>query len=703
MTVHDKDENIEFKWGRMKGKGEEEPYIGKLIKIWETTNKAKTVKILWFFRPCEIKNFLPSNETRDNELFLASGKGKGLTNINPLETLVGKCNVICISKDSRNPQPPDEEVQKAEYLFYRVFDVEHCKVSDKLDDQIAEFDVKLYLNKLDSLEPVDLRELYIDEKEVTGKDMDRNEVVVPPSQNNSQSMTREENGKFVETLVTKSTEYKSSLGEKPTSNVGLGEACKSNIGFSRKVDDKSMTMVTNGNEDCNASLAKQKSSNKKQLAFGDGLEQQSAKGYDRSKKISGDKIDLRSKIDEGGKRVAIGGSNRQEHVKGNGNFTHDTNGLVEDKLDKKTKLGVSRRNLNAKRGEGVKRRRLVHDDDDDDDMVENLGVDVISSKDKPRWEKDSSDAEGTHSKRLKLPNEPTKLSHDQLHKESSTKSPNGEKKIDSCEFEVTRRPDTDTNKRLRFRGFTWEEDLKSAHEQGRLVLLQNLDPSLTSQEVKDLVLHAFREDCMAKIIPATEFSSPHSGQAFVIFRRKEAAEEAIRKLKKSCLLMSNGRPLVGSVGSPCFPQKRRKFCGHIVIDQLRMMQREMKDAVSTSHCSKSNNVEYDMALDWCLLQERTAYAWRKLFQRQGDELKKWKNISMVKNLHPSVGRFLVALERILQSFLGRSKGFWQLLRMASDDLGGGIIFCQELMKCSLKLHIFVVVFCFLPSLTVLSP
>ncbi|KAK4278236.1 hypothetical protein QN277_016106 [Acacia crassicarpa] len=655
MTVHDKDENIEFKWGRMKGKGgrnkevqfyesftydgveyrlfdsvyvykegEEEPYIGKLIKIWESPNKPKQVKILWFFRPCEILNFLPTNETRDNELFLASGKGRGLTNVNPLEALVGKCNVICISKDCRNPQPPDEEVQKAEYVFYRVFDVEHCKVSDKLDDQIADFDVKLFLNKLDSLKPVDLKELYIDEKEVTGKGMERNEVVVPPSQNNIQSMTREENGKFVEKLVSRSTEYKSSLGEKPTSNVGLGEACKSNIGFSCRVDDKSMPMVTNGNEDCNASLAKQKSSNEKQLASGDGLKRQLATGYDRSKKISGDKTDLRSKIDEGGKRVAIGGSTRQERVKGNENFTHDTNGLVEDKHDRKTKLDDSKRNLNANRGEGVKRRRFVHDDDDDDDIVETLGLDVNSSKDKKklRWEKDSSNIEGTHSKRLKLPNEPTKLSHDKLHKESSTKSPNGEKKIDSCEFEVTRRLDTDTNKGLRFKGFTWEEHLKSAHEQGRLVLLQNLDPSLTSQEVKDLVLHAFQEDCMAKIIPATAFSSPLSGQAFVIFRRREAAEEAIRKLKKGCLLMSNGRPLVGSVGSPCFPQKRRKFCGHIVIDQLRMMQREMKDAVSTSHCSKSNNVEYDMALDWCLLQERTAYAWGKLFQRQGDELKK---------------------------------------------------------------------------------
>ncbi|XP_054796577.1 protein ANTI-SILENCING 1-like isoform X2 [Prosopis cineraria] len=572
MTVDDKEENIEFKWGKMKARGgrnkavifyesftydgveyslfdsvyvykegEEEPYIGKLIKIWETSDKNKKVKILWFFRPCEILNFLPTNETRNNELFLASGEGLGLVNINPLEALVGKCNVICISKDSRNPQPLDEEVQRAEYVFHRVFDVGHRKVSDKLSDQIAGYDVKCLLNKLDSQKPVDLKELSIEEKEVSGKDMERNEVVVPPSQENIQYMTREENGKFVETLVTKNTESK--LGEKPASNGGFGEARKSNVGFSPTINDKSIPMVkANKNEDCDAFLAKKKSSDKKQLALGEGLERQLAKGSNRSKQISDEKIALTSKIGEGGKRVAVGGSVRQEYVKGDGNFTHDTNGLVEDKHGKKTKLGDSKRNMNVKQGDGMQCRRLVHDDDDND--IETLVPNLISSKDKHklRREKDSSDGEGIPSKRLKLDNKPTKLSHNKLHKESSTRSPNGEQKIDSCECEVTQRPDADKSKW--FKGLPWEERMKSAHEQGTLVLLQNLDPSLTSQEVEDVVWHAFQEHCTAKIIQATAFSSPHSGQAFVIFKRREAAEEAIRKLSQSCLLMSNGRKML---------------------------------------------------------------------------------------------------------------------------------------------------------------
>lgn len=64
--------------------GETEPYIGKLIKIWENSDKTKKVKILWFFRPCEISNFLEADKAVENELFLASGEGVGLANVNPL-------------------------------------------------------------------------------------------------------------------------------------------------------------------------------------------------------------------------------------------------------------------------------------------------------------------------------------------------------------------------------------------------------------------------------------------------------------------------------------------------------------------------------------------------------------------------------------------------------------------------------------------
>lgn len=109
------DDELEFKWGKKRGiggkkkdvqfyesftfdgvqytlydcvylykDGEPEPFIGKLIKIWEHPDKTKKVKVLWFFRPDDIGEHLVNDQIMENELFLACGEGPGLANINPL-------------------------------------------------------------------------------------------------------------------------------------------------------------------------------------------------------------------------------------------------------------------------------------------------------------------------------------------------------------------------------------------------------------------------------------------------------------------------------------------------------------------------------------------------------------------------------------------------------------------------------------------
>ncbi|KAK9274402.1 hypothetical protein L1049_019216 [Liquidambar formosana] len=190
-------------------------------------------------------------------------------------------------------------------------------------------------------------------------------------------------------------------------------------------------------------------------------------------------------------------------------------------------------------------------------------------------------------------------------------------------MEVTRRPDADRSRW--FKGLPWEERMLAADKQGTLVLLENLDPAYTSSEVEDIVWHGFKESCTAKMIQRTVFTSPHYGQALVIFKTREAAEKAVRKLDEGCLMLSNGRPLVGSIATPCFPGKDSTLVGHLYVDKLKVqMQREMKLAVSTSHCSQPNTIEYEMAMEWCLLQERSDSCWKKLFKQQGEELRKQK-------------------------------------------------------------------------------
>ncbi|KAJ6361465.1 hypothetical protein OIU78_001989 [Salix suchowensis] len=90
------------------------------------------------------------------------------------------------------------------------------------------------------------------------------------------------------------------------------------------------------------------------------------------------------------------------------------------------------------------------------------------------------------------------------------------------------------NKRDRskwFKGLPWEERMQTAHEQGTLVLLQNLDPSYTSAEVEDIIWHAFKQSCTVKMIQRTALASPHSGQAFVIFQKKGSSRDGSCKIR----------------------------------------------------------------------------------------------------------------------------------------------------------------------------
>ncbi|TKY58266.1 BAH and coiled-coil domain-containing protein 1 [Spatholobus suberectus] len=177
MVVED-DSEYEFAWGKKRGMGGKrkdvqfyesftlegvvyslndavylhngsggEPHIGKLIKIWENRDKSRKVKVQWFFRPSEIRKFLEGIETKENELFLACGDGKGFANVNPLEAIDGKCNVVCVSKEVGNAQPSDEAVQMADFVFYRFYDVGQYKIVDKIDDKNAGTEVKNIFNK----------------------------------------------------------------------------------------------------------------------------------------------------------------------------------------------------------------------------------------------------------------------------------------------------------------------------------------------------------------------------------------------------------------------------------------------------------------------------------------------------------------------------------------------------------------------------
>lgn len=115
LREENKEESVEFNWGSKKGVGgsnkdvqfyesfsydgveyflddcvylwghdDPEPNIGKIVKIWETPSQKKKVKVVWFFQPDEIQNWLGDVKRLENEIFLASGAGTGVFDINPL-------------------------------------------------------------------------------------------------------------------------------------------------------------------------------------------------------------------------------------------------------------------------------------------------------------------------------------------------------------------------------------------------------------------------------------------------------------------------------------------------------------------------------------------------------------------------------------------------------------------------------------------
>ncbi|KAI3979523.1 hypothetical protein MKX01_001715 [Papaver californicum] len=176
------------------------------------------------------------------------------------------------------------------------------------------------------------------------------------------------------------------------------------------------------------------------------------------------------------------------------------------------------------------------------------------------------------------------------------------------------------DKRKWFKEFTWEEKLDCAYSNRTLVPdCRNLNPSYSAAEIEEIMLTYLKVRCTAEVLPQCTFSSPHNGQAFLIFKTEEKAEMVIKQLRDRFLMLPNGRPLIAQRGDPrLLPEKSANFLGQFTIE--RSKNREKKNAVSTSHCAQSNTVEYELALYWILQQRQSEASRHALFELHGKEL-----------------------------------------------------------------------------------
>ncbi|PON66402.1 Splicing factor-like protein [Parasponia andersonii] len=527
------DDEPEFKWGRRRGVGERyediqyyesftyggieyslydsvcfycagspETYIGKLVKLYEITpTHEKKVRVVWFFRPTEIRNHLGDVEPHWNELLLASGQGNGLSNINYAEAVIAKCNVICTSKDRRNPQASEEELRRAHYVFHRTFNVDNNEISDKFPEEIGGIKVEFFFNK----------KKY--------------------QQNQSQPSL-------------KAKQPSQPFTESPRSDLSKG------------VDSPAKYPKPPGRNDSLVKESERGTSKATVVERGCG---------------SSDTANLKRLPVEGGNKPGI-------HVK--------------DKSRVRTSEMISPQNTSDTRPYKKKMTVLnikgptIHKGGPN--KGEDFGVKATSKT----FEKAG-----------------TQLAHDKSAKTNNQV------------LEVTKRPDAD--RRNWFKQLPWEEKLQKAQEAETLVLLENLDPSFSSVEVEELIWHAFHEKVEARMTQfISTFSKPLYGKAFVIFKSKAAAQSAVCELNSKYLVLDDGRPVVGRYRNLRVSDKATSFPGHLVLDRFRLQKQreEMRNAVSTAHCSQSNTVEFEMAMEWRILQEKSNLWWKDLYENHSKSI-----------------------------------------------------------------------------------
>ncbi|KAL3650828.1 hypothetical protein CASFOL_007231 [Castilleja foliolosa] len=779
---------------------DEAPHIGILVEIWENSDKSKEVNVQWFFRPWEISFFLGDAEFKKNELFFASGVGTGLSNINPLEVVAGKVNVVCISKDSRNLQPSAEEVQMADYIFYRTFEVNSSIISDQMGDTLGGLDVKYVFNRTESLRALHVHNINPNGKDViasgetpeaTGKTpivllknvkpAETEDLMLGKEGKNENEVQPEHGGLPGEgssggnvnsskigktegiTLVKKniagdkngSGKDKFKNIKSPVSQVKVIEGVKrsardhgDDLDYSRskkvKLDGsvsslevknvKRAQSLTSTGKDASeldknldgsrkdVNLAGKSSSldeNLSKTSVPPGEKPTSGHAEDlndlQGKRSKGNDFLSREKSESAHARVSVGTENGSYPVE-NSNARMERPSIINvvstnEATPNGTSSGSNKdfqgsgkaanlvKNLNASMKRPSKRSNDLSKSNTRKmaDYVDKLANDSsplggpptkkgkfddtnykVSQKNSPRHVpkytmtksnlgKDASKEhlEGGPSQKgefdesyckknvienvkektcsgviRKLPKFVThentvksKLDkgaskdnfNDKVAMSSKNNLPtpliakvNGDDgKVGSRIFTVTPRPIVEKSNWMKL---PWEIKMKTAHEKGRLVLLQNLDPEYTSGEVEDIVWHAFKDESTAKMVQQTATSNPYSGQAFVIFKSREAVDRVVKKLEGECLMLPNKRPLVVRIlDFPMFLEKRT-FVGHLAIDKARR-QREMaaqNEAVSTSHYSKNNTVEYEMATAWCHLQSKSD-SWRKKLHEKRDK------------------------------------------------------------------------------------
>ncbi|KAI3716804.1 hypothetical protein L1987_67967 [Smallanthus sonchifolius] len=548
------------------------------------------------------------------------------------EAIIGQCNVVCLSKDNRNPQPSDEQLKAADFVFYRTFDVQCYAILDKMDDEIGGLEIKYVFNREESEKTNPFLESASDTKEENP-----NIFISSETQQQKDDAKGESPNKGIHSLLERNTSFKES---DKSHNQPLKKR-KSDDKCVEKMTDmpsmKSMVDKADKGEMKVGIVPVQKVENKKRNktpAGSDKLYDQPLKNLKSDdnkppddeplKKLSDDKkppeekrVDGKSKNEDKSPAdvnnlKASGACGTTEDRKNSTISAKVTSVDLEGKKLKRTRDDGSFKVPANRMGTNTNVRDLVALSTEKSKSV--TALDILGVDKNSNYNKEGKVEQSGESKK--------KLSMNKLLKVPTDK----DKKNTYREFVVSSKETSSWFMRL-----PWDEDtLKKAYDEGTAMLLHNVDPDYNSGEVEGIIKHAFKEKCDARILQHTLVSSPHYAQALIILKTKEAAQKVLKTLDEECLMLSNGRPLVATPCPPISTKKNSIFFGHLTIDKARFQNQREDEAVSTSHFSQPNTIEYDMAMEWCLLQLTSMTCWEKLHEQQGVELENLMN-SLKKN------------------------------------------------------------------------
>lgn len=601
--------------------GESDPYIGKIIKIWDDRkDKKKKMKVLWFFRPIEIRNWVDVESTTDREIFLACGEGKGVFNINVLEVIIGKCKVLCTSKDARNPQPTEEDLNDADYFFYRFFDVGNYTVSEDFGDMEGDFifNKHAWVNKAGP--PVS--------QPLNGA----NKVLADKFMANGDERGKTGNVILKDELNNRDVENKDMLSSLPVKEGVVTETPKEDGVLKSPKEDGMETSKGDDVPDA-PRLKMEKDETPKEEVRKDETEVLKTDEIEKPEMPSKVGIEEDGAKKTAGLEVGTGGKKNSE-VPSKMNSKEDvTKESIRPEVGTGERKNIRRDSFREEK-KPIKRARYTVDSDEEEDGVTGLKRDGLEdvSKRKIDSKKEVSGTEKKLVRKAKVEDNSVKASEG-LTRTTPQLMEQNKQKISGREIiEITKKPEVESNRW--FKGLPWDERLRKGYEQKAVIRLQNFDPSYTSSEIEDIMWHIFGERCTAKVIPRTAFSNLKCGEALVIFRTKEGADMAVKKLEEAFLMLSDGRPLIATKAAAPVASGKPKFAGHISIEKHKLMHRshqaeEIRKAVSTSHCSQPNTIEYEMAMEWRLLQEKSECWWKELYKQENLELDKVKHNHLI--------------------------------------------------------------------------